>query len=122
MRLVGAAWPLPRGIVSLSMMTKSTPTKSVTSNERTAPALICSTGAYQLAQAPGRRREGARGRAPAKLPERNSYEGGNDEGHTAERMSRLSRGITDGRAAGEQRPGVNGHEQRDGADEVRHHD
>src|SRR5438552_5646104 len=120
MRLVSGSWPLPRAIVSLSMMTKSTPTKSVTSNERTAPALICSTSAYQLAQAPGRRREGARGRAPEKMPERNSYEDGNDEGPTGERMNRLSKVITDGLVTGEQRPGLKGHEQKNGADECRH--
>src|SRR2546421_3158364 len=120
MRLVSGSWPLLRAIVSLSMMTKSTPTKSVTSNESTAPALICSTSAYQLAQAPGRRREGARGRAPEKMPERNSYEDGNDEGPTGERMNRLLKVITDGLVAGEQRPGLKGHEQKNGADECRH--
>src|SRR2546430_16419632 len=119
MRLVSGSRPLPRAIVSLSMMTKSTPTKSVTSNERTAPALICSTSAYQLAQAPGRRREGARGRAPEKMPERNSYEVGNDKGPTGERMNRLSKEITEGLVAGEQRPGLKAHEQKQATAECR---
>src|SRR3989441_4833438 len=120
MRLVSGSWPFPRAIVSLSMMTKSTPTKNVTSNERTAPALICSTSAYQLAEAPGRRREGARGGAPEKMPERNSHEDGNDESPAGERMNRLSKVITDGLVAREQRPGLKGHKQKNGTDECRH--
>src|SRR2546422_9353902 len=119
MRLVSGSWPLPRAIVSLSIMTKSTPTKSVTSNERTAPALICSTSAYQLAQAPGRRREGARGGAPEKMPERNSHEDGNHESPAGGRMNPPSPAITDRLAARQQRPGLKGHKQKNGTHECR---
>src|SRR2546430_7710834 len=111
MRLVSGSWPLPRAIVSLSMMTKSTPTKSVTSNERTAPALICSTSAYQPAQAPGRPREGARGGAPEKMPERKSHEGGHDAGPTGERINPPSKMITTMAGTGVYQPGPIGHER-----------
>jgi len=92
------------------MMTKSTPTNSVTSNERTAPGLICSTSAHQLAQVPGRRREGARGGAPEKMPERDAYEDGNDEGPGGERMNSLSKIIADRLVTGEKGPSLKGHE------------
>src|SRR5438034_3510851 len=120
MRLVSGSWPLPRAIVSLSMMTKSTPTKSVTSKDRTAPALICSTSTHHLAQPPRRRREGSGGRAPEKVPERNSYKDGNGENPARKRVDGLSKVVADRLITGEQRPGLEGHQQEDGADECRH--
>src|SRR5207247_11107450 len=110
MRLVSGSWPLPRAIVSLSMMTKSTPTNSVTSNERTAPGLICSTSAHQLAQVPGRRREGARGGAPEKMPERDAYEGGNAEGPGGELMNSRSKIIAGQLVTGESGAGIKAQE------------
>src|SRR5207249_10975523 len=120
MRLVRGSWPLPRAIVSLSMMTKSTPTKSVTSKERTAPALICSTSPHHLAQAPGRRGEGAGGRAPEKMTERDPNQDGSDERPAGKGMHGLSKVITDRLVTGEQGPGLKDQQQKDGADEGRH--
>src|SRR5205823_1243460 len=120
MRLVRGSWPLPRAIVSLSIMTKSTPTKSVTSKDRTAPALISSTSTHHLAQPPRRRREGARGRAPEKMPERYPHQHSNDEGPTWKRVHGLAKVIADRLIAGEQGPGLKGHQQKDRADECRH--
>src|SRR5205809_5272823 len=120
MRLVSGSWPLPRAIVSLSMMTKSTPTKSVTSKDRTAPALICSTSTRHLAQPPRRRREGSGGRAPEKMPERYPHQHGNGENPAWKRVDGLSKVIADRLITGEQGPGLKGHQQKDRADECRH--
>src|SRR5439155_5200638 len=120
MRLVRGSWPLPRAIVSLSMMTKRTPTKSVTCKERTAPALICSMSPNHLAQAQGRRGEGAGGRAPEKMTERNPHQDSSYERPAGKGMHGLSKVITDRLVTGEQGPCLKDHQQKDGADESRH--
>src|SRR2546425_2269100 len=107
-------------MVSLSITMNRMPTKIVTSRERIAPGLTCRVSIPQLARPAGRRRQTAGGRAPEKMPERDPHQDGDDERPARKRVHRLAEIVTDRLVTGEERPGLEDHQQEDRTDERRH--
>src|SRR5207249_11914797 len=81
---------------------------------------VASTSNARLGQRRRGRRERGPGTGAEKMPERDPHRHGNKERPTWKRMHGLAKVIADRLIAGEQGPGLKGHQQKDRADECRH--
>src|ERR1700736_3093969 len=115
-RLVRGACPLPNEIVSLSIRMKTTPTKMVTSRERIAPGLMCSTTTHQLADRTRSRREQPGGRPPEEMAEHDPNKDGDHKREARDVVRAFAEVVGDRLVVGKEGPGFEDQEEEDCAD------
>jgi hypothetical protein len=98
---------------------KTMPAKMLTSSERIAPGLMCSTATHQLTDGAWRGREKSSGRPPEKVAEHDPNEDGDHEGEAGNVVRGFAEVVGDGLAVGEEGPGLEREEKEDGANDGR---
>src|SRR6202035_3779952 len=98
--------PWPSAMVSLSIIRKITPTKSVAISESTAPGLICSTPSHQIADPARGRRKEPKSRSPQKVAERDPNQDRDHEGQAGNVAHHVAEVVRDRLVPGEERPGL----------------